>query len=121
MLPAENVASRRRGKIVARGWAIWYLFGVDERGEYLDYYASHRMTEDQHVRIYADGECVSLPAIQGLRIASKDPEEDARLAAEHDAKNRETAEMLKAKGFWLEGDEPGGVAMNWYLRMKGAR
>ncbi|RMD82344.1 MAG: hypothetical protein D6815_09475 [Candidatus Dadabacteria bacterium] len=119
-LPAENVAQRRRGKIVEKGWAIWYLFGSDERGEYLDYYASHRMTEDRHIRIYSDGEQVTLPAIRGMRIGSKNPEEDARLEAEHDAKNRETAEMLKAKGFWFEGDEPGGVVINRYLRMKGA-
>lgn len=29
--------------------------GEDGRGEYLDYYAAHRMTEDAHVRLYADG------------------------------------------------------------------
>jgi hypothetical protein len=32
-------------------WAIWYLFGEDERDEHLDYYASHRMTDDQHARV----------------------------------------------------------------------
>jgi hypothetical protein len=52
-LPSDAVEHRKRGKIVQAGWAIWYLFGFDEKGEYLDYYASHRMTNDRHVRIYA--------------------------------------------------------------------
>ncbi|MDP9439465.1 MAG: hypothetical protein M3P49_12105, partial [Actinomycetota bacterium] len=48
-LPSEAVRERRQGKIVEAGWAIWYLFGSDERGEYLDYYASHRMMGgDEH-------------------------------------------------------------------------
>ena len=36
-LPAGAVEQRERGKIVQTGWAIWYLFGSDEKGEYLDY------------------------------------------------------------------------------------
>lgn len=47
-LPEKDVTNRRRGKIFEAGWTIWYLFGSDERGEYLDYYASHRVTTDQH-------------------------------------------------------------------------
>jgi hypothetical protein len=31
-LPEEDVVGRRRGKIVKRGWAIWYLFGSDDKG-----------------------------------------------------------------------------------------
>ncbi len=49
-LPPDDVRQRRQGEIAAAGWAIWYLFDSDERGEYLDYYASHRMTSDRHVR-----------------------------------------------------------------------
>ena len=54
-LPEEAVENRQRGKIVKSGWTIGYLFGTDEAGDYLDYYASHRMTNDRHVRLYADG------------------------------------------------------------------
>jgi len=115
-LPAENLAVRRRGKICSRGWAIWYLFGQDEKGEYLDYYASHRMTDDVHVRVYSDGSTESLPAIQGMRIASDDPEEDARLEAEYRAKNKRIVAMLEAKGFGVTGDEPMGVQVNRFLR-----
>lgn len=117
-LPPEDVANRGRGKIVKGGWAIWYLFGSNERGEYLDYYASHRMTSDRHVRIYAGGEQESLPTIQSMCLASQDPEEDARLKAEHYADNQRVAQMLQAKGFAIEGDEPGGVQINRYLSLE---
>ena len=50
-LPDEGVKHRARGKINKAGWTIWYLFGSDEKGEYLDYYATHRMTSDSHTRI----------------------------------------------------------------------
>ncbi len=35
-IPSGHVQERRRGKIVDGGWAIWYLYGEDEGGEYLD-------------------------------------------------------------------------------------
>jgi hypothetical protein len=35
-LPPEDVAARRRGKIVKAGWSIWYLFAADETGKYSD-------------------------------------------------------------------------------------
>ena len=73
-LPREAVDNRQRGKIVEAGWTIWYQFGSDEDGEYLDYYSSHRMTNDSHVRIHEDGRVESLdslwdgaPDIEGSR------------------------------------------------------
>src|SRR5262245_41724991 len=98
-LPPEDVAQRSRGKIYQAGWVIWYLFGADESGEYLDYYASHRMTNDRHVRIRADGSREALPTMQEFRQGSEDPQEDARLEAEYRSANRHVAEMLRAKGF----------------------
>jgi len=115
-LPEEDVAHRRRGKIVQGGWAIWYLFGADENGEYLDYYAAHRMTCDQHVRIYANGEEKGLPAINDFRAASKDPIEDERLEKEFFEENQRISELLEAKGFGMQGNEPGGVQINRYLK-----
>ncbi len=99
-LPPQDVRERRRGKIYAAGWAIWYLFGSDERGEYLDFYASHRMKgEDDHARIREDGSMEGLPAISSMRMVSKDPEEDARLEAEHRQETLEVERMLEEKGF----------------------
>jgi hypothetical protein len=116
-LPPKNIEQRERGKIVEAGWAIWYLFGSDEKDEYLDYYASHRMTSDRHVRLYANGERVRLPVITEFQITSQDPEENARLEAEYFANNRRVAGMLEAKGFGIEGDEPGGVQVNRSLHV----
>jgi len=108
-LPREDIAQRRRGKIIKAGWAIWYLFGSNVKHEYLDYYASHRMTNDRHVRIYANGHCEELQTIQAFRRASEDPKEDARLQAEYYAANQRVAKLLESKGFGLQGDEPGST------------
>ncbi len=79
-LPADSIKSRQRGEIRAEGWTIRYLFGEDENGEYLDYYASHRMTNDRHVRIYASGSVEQLEAIQEFMIfpagSTKEQEKD---------------------------------------------
>ena len=74
------------------------------------------MTEDMHVRIRTDGRYEELPTIGGLFETSEDPEDAARLTAEHVAENRQISEMLEAKGFGIEGDEPGGVQINRALR-----
>ncbi len=117
-LPQDAVEKRQQGKIVEAGWAIWYAFGSDKRGGFLDYYASHRMTNDRHVRLYADGQSESLPSIAECRLCSEDPEEDARLDAEYYAENRRISEMLEEKGFGVEGDEPGAVQINRSLHVE---
>jgi hypothetical protein len=119
VLPPEDARERRRGKIVEGGWAVWYLFGEDEQGGYLDNYASHRMTDDSHVRIREDGGTESLPAMSTFRIVSQDPEEDARLEAEYLDHNRSVGRMLEQKGFGVAGDEPASVGINRYLRLGG--
>lgn len=99
-LPGEDIRNRRSGFIKDAGWFIQYCFGKDESGEYLDYYAAHRMTEDSHVRLYADGRIESLPALYGFMIRSKDdPERDKRLVNEHNEHNEKVREMLNEKGF----------------------
>lgn len=118
-LPDEDVAARRRGKICEAGWAIWYLFGRDERGEYLDYYSAHRMTGDDHVRVYEDGEVEYLEAIESFCRTSWDPVEAERLSREAAEANARIARMLEEKGFGVSGDEPGGVGMVRWLRTGG--
>jgi hypothetical protein len=118
-LPPDDVAHKRRGKIVKGGWVIWYLFGADSRGEYLDYYATHRMTTDSHLRIYDNGITEHLPALHSGYVlpAGYTKEQEQLIKEEYFAQNRQIAEMLKEKGFGLEGDEPGGVAINRYLAL----
>jgi hypothetical protein len=73
---------------------IQYCFGKDERGEYLDYYAAHRMTDDEHVRIYTDGQVEDLPALSSIRLVSKDPVEDKKLEDEYYHENQQVTRML---------------------------
>lgn len=105
-LPPDDITSRRRGRISAHGWTIWYLFGSGGDKEYLDYYAMHRMTNDRHVRIYSDGTVEWLEAIDGFHVTSDDPEEAARLKAEFYARNKAVAKMLEDKGFSFSSDGP---------------
>ncbi len=114
-LPEGDVTNRQRGKIVKAGWVIWYLFGSDESGEYFDYYSSHRMAGDLHIRIRADGSEGKLPTIESMRVVSRDPEEDARLEAEYFARNQRISKMLEEKGFGMAGDEPMLTLVNRYL------
>lgn len=65
----------------------------------MDYYAAHRMTDDSHVRIYADDREKRLPTLNGMVLCSEDPVKAKRLEDEHDTRNREVVEMLVEKGF----------------------
>ena len=112
LLPAEAVANRQRGKIVQAGWTIWWLFDADESGEYLDFYAMHRMTNDRHHRVYEDGRTVGLDTVAGMRRVSRDPEEDERLEAEFWAHNERVNRELEAKGFGIRGDEHPSAVIN---------
>lgn len=98
-LPEEDLKTRQSGYIQQAGWLIHYCFGEDKNGEYMDYYATHRMTDDSHLRIYADGREKALPTLNGKVLCSEDPVEAKRLEKEHDARNREVVEMLVEKGF----------------------
>jgi len=100
-LPRENLSARRRGEITQAGWHIRFLFGSDEKGEYLDYYSSHRMTNNDHMRLYESGEVEDLPALSDGFFSPSDPEEHVRLQAEFELEEQRTAELLKAKGFLL--------------------
>ncbi len=108
VLPPHDVANRRRGKIVKSGWAIWYLFGSGTKGEYLDYYASHRMTSDEHVRLRETGEREYLPTLSEMHLCSDDPAENKRLEADFYAENQRIARLLEAKGLvWPEMNRAG--------------
>jgi hypothetical protein len=98
-IPPEALASREPGFIQAAGWLIQFAFGRDSRGEYLDYYASHRMTDDFHVRLYETGRRQRLASIAGMYVTSSDPGEARRLEAAYLRRNKRVARKLAAKGF----------------------
>ena len=95
-LVPEKLTPNARGKIQEAGWTIEYLFSANEKGAYLDYYAAHRMTNDRHQRIYADGSVVELPALTDMFVSREE--------GEFVQGNREIGAMLKAKGFGAQSD-----------------
>jgi tetratricopeptide (TPR) repeat protein len=99
ILPQEDLKGRCSGHISEAGWLIQYCFGNDENGEYMDYYAAHRMTDDSHVRIYDDGKEKSLPALDSWLLTSDDPIKAKQLKDEYDRHNRKVVKMLIDKGF----------------------
>lgn len=98
-IPKANVTNGKPGFIAKQGWLIQFCFGTNSTGDYLDYYAAHRMTDDSHVRLHGDGQSESLPTIRTMHVTSEDPAEARRLAEENRARNREVLEGLVAKGF----------------------
>lgn len=89
------------------------------RGGRLDYYASHGMTDDRHVRVREGSPAEHLPAIRTFLSRSRDPGDDARLRAEYLEHNRWVGRMLREKGFGVAGDEPLSVQTNRHLRLGG--
>lgn len=78
--------------ILHRGWTIWTRYDVENGQEYLDYYATHRMTNDRHLRMYVDGDAVGLPTMD-LVVGRHVTE------AEWEARRVFEAKMLEEKGF----------------------
>lgn len=99
-LPEDDVQNRHNGVIQKAGWNIHYLFGSDEHGEYLEYYACHRMTNDRHTRIYEDGKVEFLEALHDFIVFTDESseEEKSRIRREHIENNRRITQELKKKG-----------------------
>jgi hypothetical protein len=95
-LPAEDLAALRRGSIRQNGWAINYQFGQAEGASYLEYFASHRMTNDSLNRIYADGREELVDYCQEFFLADSEQAEQAYY--QH---NRRFYEEVKRRGFQL--------------------
>ena len=72
-LPVEAMSPGSVWLIVKRGWTIRTRFDIDagDGREHLDHYSMHRMTNDSHVRWYADGEEEDLPATGWWMTASR--------------------------------------------------
>ena len=106
--------------VVQRGWTIWTRFDIDpEDGrEHLDYYAMHRMTNDRHVRLYADGEEESLPAMgwaYGYSEGASETEKEVARAKYH-AHNQAVEKLLQEKGFAMTDQAHPSAQVNRYLQ-----
>lgn len=63
-LPQGDLSSPDLDKdyeIRKEGWTIQYNFGEQDGKRYMEFYASHRMTNDRHKRVWEDGRVEGLP------------------------------------------------------------
>jgi hypothetical protein len=114
-IEAADVVLGARRLIRHRGWHIRFRVDPDDGGfPSLEYYAVHRMTNDTHVRIWADGHAEPLEAI--WEMYAWDPKVTGSEEAAHDRylrHNREVAAELAERGLYPEGD------INAFLRSGG--
>jgi hypothetical protein len=115
-IEVSDVAVGTRRGIAERGWRITYRVDPDDGGfPSLEFYATHRMTNDRHVRIWADGHVEELDAIhEFFGFDPKVPGSKAAAEAEYLRHNRAIAEQLRARGLYPDGD------INAFLRTQGA-
>jgi hypothetical protein len=55
MVLPDDAVERRSGAFEQNGWEVQYKLGIEDGVEYLDFFTSHRMTNDRLYRAYADG------------------------------------------------------------------
>lgn len=112
--PGDVTLGSRR-EVGKRGWWIAYRVDPDDGGfPSLEFYAVHRMTNDSHVRIWADGQAEWLEAIQeAYGYDSKVPGAEDAAREKYFKHNRRIEEQLRAAGLLPELD------INTYLRTGG--
>jgi hypothetical protein len=114
-IEAGDVVVGSRQEIRKRGWWIAFRVLPDDAGfPSLEFYATHRMTNDRHSRIWADGHLEELDAIREFYgyDANVPGSEDAA-KKEYLRHNRMVAEQLRVAGLYPDGD------INAYLRAGG--
>jgi hypothetical protein len=108
-----TLGSRR--EVGKRGWWIAYGVDPDDGGlPSLEFYAVHRMTNDSHVRIWADGLAERLDAIQeAYGYDPKVPGAEDAAREKYLSHNGRIAKQLRAARLLPEHD------INAYLRTGG--
>jgi hypothetical protein len=99
---SEDAAVGTRRSIGAKGWRIQYCVDADDSGlPSLEYYAQHRMTNDRHVLIWADGYRQHLEAMEDF--ITYDPNIPGAREAAHQARrehDRAVEKQLRARGIY---------------------
>ena len=105
--------------IVQRGWTIWTRFdiGAEDGREHLDCYSMHRMTNDSHIRLYADGEQENLPAAESY-VIPKDASKAEREALRHKffADNQAVEKLLEEQGFVMTDQAHPSAQISRYFK-----
>jgi hypothetical protein len=99
-LPSDAVARRAPGHLFEKGWHIGFIWGANEQGEYLEFLAQHRMTNDRRQRVYASGEVNVMPVPVPMYVVPADatPEQEAEIASRHAREYRRESEKLRELG-----------------------
>jgi hypothetical protein len=92
-LPLDDLENRRSGSIQEQGWLINYRFGREENQDFLEYFASHRMTNDTLNRIWDDGTLEVIGYCQEFYLADNQDAQQAYL--DH---NRRFYQQVKESG-----------------------
>jgi len=98
------------------------VWGIEQDEEYLEVLAQHRMTDDEHFRIFASGRVVDLPApagsyVYGPNATEADRREAARASAE---RNQRIYAELRERGLLPpQGRNLPAHEINEYLRAGG--
>jgi hypothetical protein len=114
-IEAGDVVVGSRQEIRKRRWWIAFRVLPDDAGfPSLEFYATHRMTNDRHSRIWADGHLEELDAIREMYgYDPKVPGSEGAAEKEYLRHNRMVAEQLREAGLYPDGD------INAYLRTGG--
>jgi len=101
----EDVVVGSRRTIGRDGWAISYRIDGDAAGmACLEFYATHRMTNDRHVVISADGQLEHLDAISEMVIFDpKTPGSQQAAIQEFRTRNQAIAKQLQDRGLYPHG------------------
>lgn len=97
--PDDMVPGSRRTIRDPSGWAITFRVDHDADGRpVLEFYATHRRTNDRHVRIDADGNGEHLEALSEIMFVSSD-----EAAEVFDDRNEVIARHLQERGLYPHG------------------
>lgn len=95
VVPRDDVLARKGGGLRKSGWAINYRFGEEDGNEFLEYFASHRLTNDTLNRIYEDGHYELIDACQEFY-----PANDPQAEQEYYRHNQEFYRRVKESKLW---------------------
>lgn len=94
-LPESNLNLRKKGSIFKNGWSIKFRFGWEHGIEFLEFFASHRTTNDSLYRIYENGGSELVGCAREYFRAGD--ESDKRAFIEH---NRQFYDEVKQRGLF---------------------
>jgi len=117
-LPQSSVIARHAGFLRQTGGSGWvrYVFGRDEEGEYLEFYALHRIAGDRHARIHESEAVTDLDVLQTMHVVDPDrPEITARKEREMRERNSALLQQLEGAGLFSGGPVPNSFLINAYL------